>query len=164
MKYFFLLFIAISLAGCLKEDENGCPLYVNVPAPYSPLVFEIIDADSTNLLENGTIDTTQIIIEDAEGNNQKFSVFRDSTYTKTRFISVPLLEKVGTNELKITVNNKEAFLKYNYTYVEEPCGDYSYHDKYVLNGMPYQLHGKNTYFMHLNEKIPAVFRVIYLSY
>lgn len=162
MKYFFCLLIAASLFGCQKK-ENECPVYMDLPVEYSPLVFAFIDADSTNLLENNTIDTTQILIKDIEGNIQKFHVFLDSTNTKARYITVPLLEKEGTNELKISFQNKETSLKYDFTHVIQPCNNYYFHDNYVLNGTPLQPQHKETYYMRGKEKIRAFFGIIYIT-
>jgi hypothetical protein len=164
MKYFFSLLIAVSLFGCLKKEESPCPLYVDDVMAYSPLVFSFIAADSTNLLENKTIDTTQISIKDEQGNIQKFSVFLDSTSTKARYISVPILQKQGTNELKISVNNKETSLKYDFAIVTGNCGSYHRYDNYALNGSPYKLQTIMSYSMYGNQqKTVTAFRVIYIT-
>jgi hypothetical protein len=162
MKYLLFLVVAASLFGCQKK-ENACPLYMDDLMAYSPLVFAFIDADSTNLLENHTIDTTQILIKDLQGNPQKFTVFLDSTNTKARYITVPTSQREGTNALKIQVKNTEASLTYNFTRIVEPCGSYSILDNYVLNGTPYQIQPKKSYFMRGKEKIRAFFSVIYIK-
>lgn len=162
MKYLFCLLTVASLFGCIKE-KNECPVYVNDIMPYSPLVFSIINADSLNLLENHSIDTTQISISDSKGTIHKFHTFLDSTNTKVRYISVPLQESEGTNELKISIKNVETSLKYDFRRVIEPCGSYSVYENYALNSITYQPQPKQTYFMHNKEKIGAVFRVIYIK-
>jgi hypothetical protein len=162
MKYFFCLLILASLFGCQKKEDPCLNQQFN-PSPYSPLVFSFIDADSTNLLENNSIDTTQILIKDDKGAIQKLDIFLDSTHTKARFVAVPILEKQGTNELKITTKGKETSLKYDFTVITKPCWTSNQYDNYVLNAKPYQLHYKKTYYMHGKEKIPAFFRVIYIT-
>jgi len=164
MKFLFTLLIVVFLLGCLKEEESPCLPYVNDVMPYSPLVFSFISADSINLLENKTIDTTQISIKDEQGNIQKFSVFLDSTGTKARYISVPILQKQGTNELKITANNKETSLRYDFGIVTGNCGSYHRYDNYVLNASHYKLQSKLSYSMYGNQqKTATVFRVIYIT-
>ncbi|WP_069660471.1 hypothetical protein [Arcticibacter eurypsychrophilus] len=164
MKYIFCLLILATLSGCFRdEEESPCPNYVNDVMDYSPLVFSFIDADSTNLLENKTIDSTDISIKDDKGSIQKFSVFLDSTGTKARFISIPIIDKLGTNELKISVKNKENSLKYDFTVVNSACGSYYLYDNYLLNNSPYKIRPKLSYYMVGKQKIQTVFRVIYIK-
>lgn len=156
MKYFFCLLLIASLFGCQKK-EDPCLNQQFDPIAYSPLVFSFIDADSTNLLENNSIDTTQILIKDDKGNIQKLDVFLDSTNTKARYITVPILKKQGTNELKITTKDKETSLKYDFTVITEPCWTFHQYGNYVLNATPYQLRYKKTYYMHGKKKYQHFF-------
>ncbi len=165
MKQFLCMLILASLTGCLREEEESpCPVNVNDVASiiYSPLVFSFIDADSTNLLENKTIDTLDISIKN-KGINQKFNVFLDSTRTKARYVSVPIIDKIGTNELIIRVKNRETSLKYDFDVVVSECGSYHIYDNYLLNSEPYKLQSKWSYAMQGKQKIQTGFRIIYIK-
>jgi hypothetical protein len=162
MRYLLSFLLASALLGCIKK-ENPCDDIMVDPAPYSPLVFSFIDADSTNLLINKTIDPEEILIKDDQGNKQKFKVFLDSTNTKARYISAPLLEKEGTNTLIITAGNRETSFKYDFKAVKEPCYTYYSYENYVLNSNPYQLKLIRSYYLKENLKLETNFRVIYIT-
>ena len=114
------------------------------------------------MLENKTIDTLDISIRNIEGVNQKFNVFLDSTGTKARYISVPTVNKKGTNELIIRVKNRETSLKYDFTVVDSKCGSYSLYDNYILNAEPYKLQPKLSYDMRGKQNVRTMFNVIYI--
>lgn len=151
------------MSGCLREEEEERPCPVYDLMPYSPLVFSFIDADSINLLENKTIDTLDISIKDDKGSNQKFYVYLDSTGTKARYLSVPNIDKPGTNELIIRVKNIETSLKYDFSVVNSDCGSYSLYDNYVLDGKPYTIQSKWSYSMFGKQKFQTMYRVIYIK-
>jgi len=162
MKYLLSLLLVSALLGCIKKEDPCDDIMVD-PVQYSPLVFSFIDADSTNLLINKTIDPAEILIKDDQGNLQKFEVFMDSTNTKARYISVPLLKKEGTNTLIITAGNRETSLKYDFKTIKEPCYTYYNYENYVLNSNPYQLKLIRSYYMRENVKLETNFRIIYIT-
>ncbi|WP_339338922.1 MULTISPECIES: hypothetical protein [unclassified Croceitalea] len=62
MKKMFLLFLAVPLWTSCSEDNNGIDCELFDPA-YPSLYLELVDAEDTNLFENGTLDPEDIRVE-----------------------------------------------------------------------------------------------------
>ncbi|TDQ06210.1 hypothetical protein [Pedobacter metabolipauper] len=155
MKYFVYLLVITVLFGC----NNKCDVIIDRIS--IPVVFSFIDADSTNLLENNTIDVSKISIKDGNGNIPGFNVVQDSTKTKALYLNVQFESRKGNYEIKIVANNKETSLKYKVILKKDACEPY-YDYTYTLNGQPYQLKEKK-YFKFNHPEFYTLYHVIYIN-
>ncbi|WP_346237577.1 hypothetical protein ABDK00_000670 [Niabella insulamsoli] len=133
MRIFYFITLALLLISCTKnKQEQACAL-LDIYIPERIAIF--IDKDSNNLLLNGVIDTSDIVIRDYNGSVQKFTLKRDSTLTKVRFVAFPLpVEKRGNSGgITITVGNQSSQITYRVA-PRQGCNIYPSYEQFKLNG------------------------------
>lgn len=146
MKHFLIALTCLLIFSC-KKNEDPCPLaYYDDFVSYFR-VISFIDKDSTNLLAGGVIDTSDLLITDEKGVSQKTVPVWDSTFTKMRYVLLPLLDHEGSNTIRVTVKNKINTITYRYVISADRCRQNSYYDNFKLNGDTYNFKPQADYFM-----------------
>ncbi|MDT0684951.1 hypothetical protein [Autumnicola psychrophila] len=131
-----LMIFGILLISCSNEDDEGidCPLQFDMAFP--ALYIKLIDSNGNNLIENGMIDPSEIVIQQGEGfrfnpaneDINPTSEIREFDNTIQLYIQEELAEYV------IQLNENETIaLKFTAEYTEIPCGG----NYYIPTGVAY---------------------------
>lgn len=148
MRYILFVLIVMSALGCQKQEEPCPAVYYDDFMIPNIKVLVFIDKDSVNLLETRRIDTTDIIMKNDRGVAQKFKSFPDSTFSKIRYVNLPLSDQPGNNTLVVSVKGKVNTIRYTYTIDQQRCRTNYIYDNFKLNGSSYQLHPRPDYEMY----------------
>ena len=63
-KYYIILILGLLLSNCSNQDDIGCDIF----DPATPfLAIKLVDSNGINLIENGTIDPTEITLQSGLG-------------------------------------------------------------------------------------------------
>jgi hypothetical protein len=98
LKIYSLLGLFILLSSCKEDEGIDCSL---VDCAFQAFTIEFVDADGTNLIENGRYDQSTIIVR--KNGNQI-----NSTLNTSDILYFEVMGEVGTNTYEIRLNDSET--------------------------------------------------------